>query len=247
MLTKTTLILTIFFGVMLAVPATIWAVSQSVTLAPGDTIAVNCTTQLTGSVSQQSAQFTCASSTPTRTSTATATATTAPNTPSPTRTATGTSTPLASLTPTPTRIPSATPTRTPTPTTSVDLALGRPLSDVSSTADGSSPALAVDGDPATAWTSARGGEQWLAVDLGAVTTVRRVDVRWGPARGTDWWLEYSNDLSSWTRVWPAGGPGASGDQSVALTVTGRHIAVVARAGSDPDRYQLASLEVYATP
>ena len=133
-----------------------------------------------------------------------------------------------------------------TPSPPVDLALGRPLSDVSSTAAGSSPGLAVDGNPATYWTSGGGGTQWLAVDLGAVTTVRRVSVRWGPAYGTDWWLESSNDLSTWTRVWPATGD-ASGDQDAALTVAGRHIAVVARQGVDPLRYQLASLEVYATP
>jgi NedA-like, galactose-binding domain len=128
----------------------------------------------------------------------------------------------------------------------VDLARARPLSDVSSTASGSSPTLAIDGRADTWWTSGSGGSQWLAVDLDAVTTVRRVNVRWGAARATDWWIETSNDLMTWTRVWPAGA-GASGDQNVTLTATGRHIAVVARAGSDPLRYQLASFELYATP
>ena len=48
MLTKTTLLLSIFIGVMLAVPASIWAVSQTATLAPGDTLTVSCGTRLTG-------------------------------------------------------------------------------------------------------------------------------------------------------------------------------------------------------
>jgi hypothetical protein len=140
--------------------------------------------------------------------------------------------------------PTPRPTNTPVPTTpSVDLARNHPTSDVSSTAGGSWPAYAVDGNPATYWTSGGGGTQWLAVDLGAARTVARVEVDWGPAHATSWWIEYSNDLQSWTRVWPSSG-GASGDRTVAVSFTGRHVAVVADAGVDPARYQLAGLSVY---
>jgi hypothetical protein len=124
-----------------------------------------------------------------------------------------------------------------------DLARGQPLSDVSSTAPGSSPSRAVDGNGATWWTSGTGGTQWLAADLGATAAIGRVVVRWGPAQATAYWLETSNDLVTWTRVWPTG-PDASGDQTANLAVSGRHVAVVARAGVDPGRYDLASLEVY---
>ena len=60
MLTKTVLILALFAGLLLAVPTTIWAMSQTVSIAPGDTLLVTCTTQLTGSIGAQSAQFDCA-------------------------------------------------------------------------------------------------------------------------------------------------------------------------------------------
>lgn len=218
MLTKTTLLLSIFIGVMLAVPASIWAVSQTATLAPGDTLTVNCGTRLTGSITtNQAASFACAT---------------------PTLTPTRTSTPSTA----------ATPTRTPVP--AVDLARGRSISSVSSTASGSSATWAIDGNNATYWTSgvgsSSGNDQWVAVDLASATTVRRANVRWGPARGTSWWIESSNDNNTWTRVWPATGT-ANGDQSAAFNATARHFAVVARTGSDTARYQLASFELYATP
>jgi hypothetical protein len=83
----------------------------------------------------------------------------------------------------------------------------------------------------------------LAVDLGPVTPVDRVVVRWGPAYATAYWLEESDDLLTWTRVWPPA-PDASGDQTATLAISARHVAVVARAGVNPFRYDLASLEVY---
>src|SRR5437870_13661345 len=43
----------------------------------------------------------------------------------------------------------------------VDLARNRPTSDVSSTAAGSAPAQAVDGDDGSSWVSGGGGPQWL--------------------------------------------------------------------------------------
>ena len=76
--------------------------------------------------------------------------------------------------------------------------------------------------------------------------MRRVEARWGQAYATSWWVEYSHDLVTWTRVWPIS-VDAAGDQSAPVDFTARHVAVVAIAGVDPLRYHLASLEVYATP
>ncbi len=56
-----------------------------------------------------------------------------------------------------------------------DCARGRPVKASSGTA----PEQAVDGDYFTAWTAAKGDEEWLFVDLGAARTIDRVNLLWG--------------------------------------------------------------------
>jgi hypothetical protein len=66
-------------SVLIALAPMVWAASQTVTLAPGDTLAVTCSTTLSGQIQPQQANLACAAlptSTPTSVPTPTATATT---------------------------------------------------------------------------------------------------------------------------------------------------------------------------
>jgi hypothetical protein len=74
----------------------------------------------------------------------------------------------------------------------VDLALGAVTFPAEPLPPGmSSPAAAVDDDPATAWRPGPGGR--LVVDLGAVTPVSAVEVAWGPGRVPGCAVETSTD------------------------------------------------------
>ncbi|WP_312878013.1 discoidin domain-containing protein [Lentzea indica] len=63
---------------------------------------------------------------------------------------------------------------------------------------------ATDGDPATRWAVARAergrADSWLAVDLGAATTISRVRLRWETAAAGAYRIETSPDGVAWTAV-----------------------------------------------
>jgi len=85
---------------------------------------------------------------------------------------------------------------------SVNRTLKRPAT-ASSGESGSSvanPALAVDGNSATRWSSAWSDNQWIAVDLGEVCLIQRVVLKWETAYGRVYAIEASNDGQMWTEI-----------------------------------------------
>lgn len=124
-----------------------------------------------------------------------------------------------------------------------DLALNKPVVSISSTAAGSNPANANDGNPGTHWISGSGGDQWLSIDLGVTTYIGLVNIKWGADTATDYGIELSDDGIGYTPVWG----GINGDFNNAINRTGRYILVRIKAGSNPSAYQLASLEVFTAP
>lgn len=125
--------------------------------------------------------------------------------------------------------------------TAGDLALNKPIISVSSTASGSNPSNAVDGNPATYWTSSGGGAQWLGIDLGVSTYVGTVGVKWGTDSATNYNIELSEDGSSYAIV----RSGLTGDFNSIVNRSGRYILIRTTAGTNPGQYQLGTLEVYA--
>ncbi|GAA3628908.1 discoidin domain-containing protein [Lentzea roselyniae] len=84
-----------------------------------------------------------------------------------------------------------------------DLARGKPTT-ASSFDTGMEPGKATDGNPVTRWAVARAergrADSWLAVDLGAATTVSRVRLRWETAAAGAYRIETSMDGAGWTTV-----------------------------------------------
>ncbi|GHH56383.1 discoidin domain-containing protein [Lentzea cavernae] len=81
----------------------------------------------------------------------------------------------------------------------------RPAVTTASSSDpGYEPGRATDGDPATRWAVARAergrADSWIAVDLGAATTVSRVRLRWETAAAVAYRVETSADGAAWTTV-----------------------------------------------
>ncbi|MEN3305312.1 MAG: hypothetical protein V7603_1514 [Micromonosporaceae bacterium] len=95
----------------------------------------------------------------------------------------------------------------------------------SSTAHGSNPAAANDGDPATAWTSGNGGGgEWLQADLGTPRPVNDVLVRWGHSYAPDYSVELSLDGNTYTAVGRAGAPGDNSSSRTRFpTATARYV------------------------
>jgi hypothetical protein len=84
-----------------------------------------------------------------------------------------------------------------------DLAVGRPAT-ASSSAPGFAPANATDGSLTTRWAVAAADrsvvDSWLAVDLGAVTTIDRVTIVWEAAFGAAFAVQSSVDGTTWRDV-----------------------------------------------
>ena len=59
------------------------------------------------------------------------------------------------------------------------------------------PGAAIDGNPATRWSSAFADQQWLLIDLGAVTAIDRFILTWEAAYGRDYQVQVSEDGTHW--------------------------------------------------
>lgn len=108
---------------------------------------------------------------------------------------------------------------------SLGLAFQRPATASSSHADQYSPANAVDGDPATYWSSSFADPAWLAVDLGEVRQIGTVRITWETAYSRAFAVQVSADGEHWTDVF-AEANGAGGVSEIKLrTVAARHIRI----------------------
>lgn len=61
-------------------------------------------------------------------------------------------------------------------------------------------ALAFDGKPETRWSSDFKDDQWLAVDLGRIETVMRLELSWEQAYASEYAIEVSTDGKEWKEV-----------------------------------------------
>ncbi|MFE4171607.1 ThuA domain-containing protein [Streptomyces sp. NPDC056909] len=124
-----------------------------------------------------------------------------------------------------------------------DLARGRPVS-VSSVEPGSAHvgANAVDGDPATRWSSAYSDPQSITVDLGSVRTLQRVRLNWETAYGRAYTVQTSPDNQTWRTV-NTTTAGDGGIDDIAVSGTARYVRVQGTARATQWGYSLWDLAV----
>jgi len=60
---------------------------------------------------------------------------------------------------------------------------------------------AIDGDPATRWSSNFSEPQWLIIDLGKTCDVDKMAITWESAYATSYNIEVSTDKDTWTEVY----------------------------------------------
>jgi hypothetical protein len=63
------------------------------------------------------------------------------------------------------------------------------------------PDRAVDGNAGTRWASDWSDDQWLRIDLGAPSLIKRVTLNWERAYGKAYRIEVSTDGTNWQSVW----------------------------------------------
>jgi beta-glucosidase len=125
------------------------------------------------------------------------------------------------------------------------LSQGRPAT-ASSTENGGTPAAAaVDGNTGTRWSSAFADPQWLQVDLGASATIGSVQLSWEAAYATAFRIQVSPDGNAWTDVYSTT-TSTGGNQTLAVSGTGRYVRVYGTARATGYGYSLWELQVYGS-
>jgi len=123
------------------------------------------------------------------------------------------------------------------------LSQGKPATASSEAGPGRVAGNAVDGDPATAWHSRGAPVQWLSVDLGAMSTVTRVALRWARGCARAYQVQTSPEGVWWTTVFSTAT--GHGDADLPVTGFGRFVRVYATAPCHrTPRYALAEFQVF---
>ena len=126
-----------------------------------------------------------------------------------------------------------------------DAALNHPAT-ASSLENASFPAsAAVDGNTGTRWSSGFSDPQWLQVDLGASQSVCKVTLDWEAAYATGFQIQASPDGTNWTTIYSTT-TGTGGNQTLAVSGTGRYVRVYGTARATPYGYSLWEFGVYTT-
>ena len=81
-----------------------------------------------------------------------------------------------------------------------DLALNKTATASSSDNASDEPGNAVDGNPATRWSSGYENNQWIEVDLGSTVSFDQIVIVWEQAYALTYIIQVSNDGSTWTDV-----------------------------------------------
>ncbi|NBD25435.1 discoidin domain-containing protein [Paenibacillus glycinis] len=108
-----------------------------------------------------------------------------------------------------------------------------------------SGSFAVDGSKSTRWESRHGVDpQWISVDLGEVTTIKRVVLNWENAAAKAYRAELSADGSTWKSAY-ATTSGREGIANLLINPTeARYVKVTGTERTTQYGYSLFELEVY---
>ncbi len=128
-------------------------------------------------------------------------------------------------------------------TAGANLALGRPAYSTAVEGPAYPAANAVDGNPATRWSSAHTDQHSLWVDLGSARQVGRVRLVWEAAYARQYQVQTSLDGVTWTTVhedYAADG----GTDEVTVNATARYVKLYAFQRGTPYGYSLWEMGVY---
>jgi len=106
------------------------------------------------------------------------------------------------------------------------------------------PNKAVDANDSTRWGSSYNDSNWIKVDMGAPTQMRRVILHWEAAFGRAYRIEVSNDNSSWTTVFATSAGDGGTDNVTFPAVTARYVRMMGVTRGTSYGYSLWEFEVF---
>lgn len=108
---------------------------------------------------------------------------------------------------------------------------------------------AVDGDPATRWSSSFSDPQWFQVDLGAPYALDSIVLKWETAHARAYAIEISLDGSSWKKLYETNYGDGNVDELNGLGLLGsaRYVRINSTARGTEFGISLWDLEVYGSP
>ena len=125
----------------------------------------------------------------------------------------------------------------------VNLAANQPTMASSFQASNLVSTAAVDGNPATRWSSAFSDSEWIQVDLGTVQPFNTVTIVWEAAFGRAYQLQTSNNGSNWETVFSTT-TGKGGTEKIGLKpVNARYVRMQGVKRAMPYGYSLFELKV----
>ena len=103
-----------------------------------------------------------------------------------------------------------------------------------------------DGNLFSRWSSLFTDNEWIYVDLAAVSTIYRIVLRWEPAYGQSYQLQVSNDAATWSNVYSTtAGDGGVDDITLSTPVSSRYVRLLGtQRGLPPYGYSLYEFQVY---
>lgn len=123
---------------------------------------------------------------------------------------------------------------------------GRAATASSIEAAGFEAGKAVDGNTGTRWASAEGADpQWIRIDLGATSTISRVNLTWEAAYARSYRIQVSATGSTWTDLYSTS-TGNGGTDDLAVSGSGRYVRMYGTARGTSYGYSLFEFQVYGT-
>jgi F5/8 type C domain-containing protein len=124
------------------------------------------------------------------------------------------------------------------------LSQGKPVTS-SSTENGGTPAsAAVDGNPATRWSSAATDQQWIQVDLGSTSAISQVVLNWEAAYGKSFQVQVSDNAGGpWNAIYTTT-TGTGGVQTLNVSGSGRYVRMSGTQRGTGYGYSLWEFQVY---
>lgn len=127
---------------------------------------------------------------------------------------------------------------------SVNLALKKNVTASSSENNSRLPALAVDGNLGTRWSSAFKESQWISVDLGSVQNINHVVLMWEAAHATAFQIQTATNGADWKTVYNTSS-GSGGTSDIKFTaVNARYVKMVGIKRFQPYFYSLYEFQVF---
>jgi Carbohydrate binding module (family 6)/F5/8 type C domain/Glycosyl hydrolases family 16 len=136
-----------------------------------------------------------------------------------------------------------TPPVSPPPTCGPLISQNMPTSSSSNEAANLGPQYAVDGNPATRWSSGFSDPQWMQIDLGSAKPITRVRLNWEAAYASAYQIQTSTNGSTWTTAYDVSA-GDGGIDDLAVSATARYVRMYGIARATPYGYSLWEFEVY---